>query len=47
MVGKDTNDLTEAELDARIPDADDTEMVRRLGFIKNLYQGTTIHPQSP
>jgi transposase len=34
--------LSEAELDARLRDADDPEMVRRLGFIKNLYQGDTL-----
>ena len=34
--------LSEAELDARLRDADDPEMVRRLGFIKNLYRGDTL-----
>jgi hypothetical protein len=36
---KTSNDLTAAELDARISDADDPEIVRWLGFIKNLFQG--------
>jgi transposase len=34
--------LSEDDLDARRRDADDPEMVRRLGFIKNLYQGDTL-----
>jgi transposase len=34
--------LSEAELGARLRDADDPELVRRLGFIKNLYQGDTL-----
>jgi len=34
--------LSVTELDARLRDADDPEMVRRLGFIKNLYQGDTL-----
>ncbi|PSP47573.1 hypothetical protein BRC75_09260 [Halobacteriales archaeon QH_7_69_31] len=34
--------LSEAELDARLRVADDPEMVRRLGFVKNLYQGDTL-----
>jgi hypothetical protein len=34
--------LSETELDARVRDAEDPEMVRRLGFIKNLYQGDTF-----
>ena len=34
--------LSEEELDARLRDADDPEMVRRLGFVKNLYQGDTL-----
>ena len=44
---KTSNDLTEADLDARIPDADDSEMILRLGFKKDLHQGNTIQPQSP
>ena len=44
---KTSNDLTEAELDTGIPDADDPEMVRRLGFMKNPFQGNPIQPQSP
>ena len=34
--------LSEAELNARLRDEEDPEMVRRLGFIKNLYQGDTL-----
>ena len=34
--------LSEAELDAKLRDEEDPEMVRRLGFIKNLYQGDTL-----
>ena len=34
--------LTEAEVDAKLRDEEDPEMVRRLGFIKNLYQGDTL-----
>jgi transposase len=34
--------LSEAEVDARLRDEEDPEMVRRLGFIKNLYQGDTL-----
>lgn len=34
--------LTEDELDAKLRETDDPEMVRRLGFIKNLYQGDTL-----
>ena len=34
--------LSEADLDAKLRDADDPEMVRRLGFIKNLYRGDTL-----
>jgi hypothetical protein len=30
-----------AELDARLRDVDDPEMVRRFGFIKNPYRGDT------
>ena len=32
----------ERKLDARLRDADDPEIVRRLGFIKNLYRGDTF-----
>ena len=34
--------LSEEELDAKLREADDPEMVRRLGFVKNLYQGDTL-----
>jgi transposase len=34
--------LSEAEVDAKLRDEEDPEMVRRLGFIKNLYQGDTL-----
>jgi len=34
--------LSEAELDVQLRDEEDPEMVRRLGFIKNLYQGDTL-----
>jgi transposase len=34
--------LSEAEVDAELRDEEDPEMVRRLGFIKNLYQGDTL-----
>lgn len=34
--------LTEEELDAELRSADDPEIVRRLGFVKNLYQGDTL-----
>ena len=34
--------LSEDDLDARLRDAEDPEMVRRLGFIKNLYRGDTL-----
>ena len=34
--------LSEDDLDGRLRDAEDPEMVRRLGFIKNLYQGDTL-----
>jgi transposase len=34
--------LSGDELDARLRDAEDPEMVRRLGFIKNLYRGDTL-----
>ena len=34
--------LSEDDMNARLRDADDPEMVRRLGFIKNLYQGDTL-----
>lgn len=34
--------LTEETLDENLRQADDAEMVRRIGFIKNLYKGDTI-----
>ena len=34
--------LSEDDLDGRLRDAEDPEMVRRLGFIKNLYRGDTL-----
>jgi transposase len=34
--------LSENDLDARLRDTEDPEMVRRLGFIKNLYRGDTL-----
>ena len=34
--------LSENELDAKLRDTEDPEMVRRLGFIKNLYRGDTL-----
>ena len=34
--------LSENDLDARLRDAEDPAMVRRLGFIKNLYRGDTL-----
>ena len=34
--------LSEAELDAKLRDEEDPKMVRRLGYIKNLYQGDTL-----
>jgi len=34
--------LSEDDLDARLRDAEDPAMVRRLGFIKNLYRGDTL-----
>jgi transposase len=34
--------LSEAELDAKLRNEENPEMVRRLGFIKNLYQGDTL-----
>lgn len=34
--------LTEEELETELRDCNDAEMVRRLGFIRNLYQGDTI-----
>lgn len=34
--------LSEEELDAKLRETDDPEMVRRLGFVKNLYQGDTL-----
>jgi len=34
--------LSEAELDNRLKTADNTEILSRLGFIKNLYHGDTI-----
>ena len=34
--------LSEDDLDARLRDANDPAMVRRLGFIKNLYRGDTL-----
>jgi transposase len=34
--------LTEEELDAKLRDETDSEMVRRLSFIKNLYYGDTL-----
>jgi len=37
-----TRHLSEAELDARLREADDVQRLRRLGFIKNLYQGDSV-----
>ena len=37
-----TRRLSEAELDHHLQTADDEVFVRRLGFIKNLYQGDTL-----
>lgn len=37
-----TRHLTEAELDAELGAADDPAMVRRIGFVKNLYRGDTL-----
>ena len=34
--------LTEEELDAKLRDETDSEMVRRLSFVKNLYYGDTL-----
>lgn len=34
--------LTEEDLDEMLRETDDPEMVRRLGFVKNLYKGDTI-----
>jgi len=34
--------LTEEELTKKLRDADDPKIVRRLGFVKNLYQGDTL-----
>jgi transposase len=34
--------LSEDDLDAKLRDAEDPAMVRRLGFIKNLYRGDTL-----
>jgi len=34
--------LPEPELDERMDETDDPELLRRLGFIKNLYQGDSI-----
>ena len=34
--------LSEAELDVTLRDEEDPEMVRRLGFIENLYRGDTL-----
>lgn len=41
MSAKTSNDLTDVEVDA-----DDPEMVRRFGFMRNLYRGYMIQPQS-
>jgi putative transposase len=37
-----TRRLSEAELDHRLKTADSEAIVRRLGFLKNLYQGDTV-----
>ncbi len=34
--------IPEAELDERMDETDDPELLRRLGFIKNLYQGDSV-----
>lgn len=37
-----THHLTEEELDEKLAEADDDDIVRRISFVKNLYQGDTV-----